>query len=42
MYVHNDGKTYEGFFVNNMMHGEGIYNWPDGRRYVGEYSKDKK
>ena len=25
-----------------MMHGEGIYTWPDGRKYLGEYSRDKK
>ena len=24
------------------MHGEGIFKWPDGREYVGSYSKDKK
>ena len=25
-----------------MMHGEGLYKWPDGRKYKGEYSKDQK
>lgn len=25
-----------------MMHGEGIYIWPDGRKYEGEYYLDKK
>lgn len=24
------------------MHGTGIYNWPDGRRYEGDYINDKK
>jgi len=24
------------------MHGNGIYNWPDGRRYEGDYINDKK
>lgn len=24
------------------MHGQGIFTWPDGRRYEGEYSGDKK
>ena len=25
-----------------MIHGEGVYKWPDGRVYSGEYVKDKK
>lgn len=24
------------------MHGSGIFTWPDGRKYEGEYSNDKK
>lgn len=24
------------------MHGKGIFTWPDGRIYEGEYYKDKK
>ena len=24
------------------MHGKGVYTWKDGRRYDGEYLKDKK
>ena len=24
------------------MHGNGIYKWPDGRTYEGEYKYDKK
>jgi len=24
------------------MHGYGFYQWPDGRRFMGEYKKDKK
>lgn len=25
-----------------MMHGEGVYKWKDGRKYVGSYQNDKK
>ena len=25
-----------------MLHGKGIYTWPDGRKYEGEYKDDKK
>jgi len=24
------------------MDGEGVFDWPDKRRYVGEYKDDKK
>lgn len=24
------------------MHGQGVFSWPDGRRYEGEYLEDKK
>ena len=25
-----------------MLHGRGVYTWPDGRKYEGEYKDDKK
>jgi hypothetical protein len=25
-----------------MMHGDGVYKWQDGRKYVGGYELDKK
>jgi len=24
------------------MNGKGIFNWPSGRKYIGEYINDKK
>ncbi len=24
------------------MHGKGVYEWKDGRKYEGEYQNDKK
>lgn len=33
---------YEGDWLNNNMHGKGVYTWKDGRRYEGEYLNDKK
>ena len=26
----------------NKMHGRGLFKWPDGRMYDGEYMNDKK
>jgi hypothetical protein len=28
--------------LNGKMHYRGIYSWPDGRKYEGEYLDDKK
>jgi len=28
--------------MNNKMDGHGVFEWPDGRKYEGEYSDDKK
>ena len=28
--------------MNNKMEGSGIFTWPDGRKYDGEYVDDKK
>ena len=36
-----NGEYYIGDFVNNMMHGEGIYVWPSGRTYEGEFYENK-
>jgi len=33
---------YQGDWLNNNMHGKGVYTWKDGRRYDGEYLNDKK
>lgn len=32
-----DGRSYEGYWLQNLMHGQGVYIWTDGRRYEGEY-----
>lgn len=37
-----DGRRYEGEWLDNNMHGKGIYTWKDGRKYEGEYVNDKK
>jgi len=30
-------QRYEGQWLDNNMHGSGIYTWRDGRKYEGEY-----
>ncbi len=32
-------SRYEGLIENNLMDGEGRYNWPNGDKYIGGYSK---
>ncbi|MFN9905335.1 MAG: membrane-binding protein, partial [bacterium] len=31
-----------GQWKNNKMEGRGVFTWPDGRKYEGEYLDDKK
>lgn len=42
MYTWADGRQYNGDWINNKMHGRGIFTWADGRRYDGEYFDDRK
>lgn len=30
-----DNRKYYGDFKENMFHGNGVYIWPDGSKYVG-------
>lgn len=32
-----DGRKYEGEYVEDKKHGRGVYYWSDGRRYDGEW-----
>ena len=31
VYVWSDKRKYDGEWFNNLMHGYGVYTWPDGR-----------
>ena len=42
MYKWSDGKSYEGDWLNNKMHGWGHLIWPDGKQYIGEFEEDKR
>ena len=35
-----DGKTYEGSFVNDLKHGFGILKYENGDFYQGEWNKN--
>ena len=32
-----NGNTYTGEFKNDLMHGQGKFDYPDGDFYVGEF-----
>jgi hypothetical protein len=32
-YLWADGKTYEGEWIKNKMHGKGSLRWPDAKEY---------
>ena len=36
------GNKYEGKFKNERFHGEGIYSWSDGRKFIGSWVNGKK
>jgi len=36
-----DGRKYEGEYVNDKKHGYGIYTYPDGRSYKGQWASGK-
>jgi hypothetical protein len=35
VYKWADGRIFEGDWKNNKMEGQGVFTWPDGRRYEG-------
>ena len=37
-----DGRWYYGLWHANKMEGHGVYNWPDGSRYEGDFVNDLK
>lgn len=38
----NDGRSYEGEFVEDKRHGYGEFTWSDGRKYLGEWRNGKQ
>jgi len=40
--IFSDGQRYEGDFRNNKMEGKGLYNYVDGKVYVGDFFDNKK
>ena len=34
-YIWNDGRSYEGDYVQDKKEGYGLYKWPDGSTYEG-------
>jgi len=37
-----DKKTYDGEWEGNLMTGFGLFLWPNGNRYEGNFKDDKK
>lgn len=42
IYTWPDGKSYEGFWKNNLMHGEGKMNFTNGKSRKGKWRKGKR
>lgn len=41
-YTWEDGRSYEGQYVDDKKEGFGIYVWPDGRKYEGWWRNGKQ
>jgi len=41
-YVFPDGSKFEGYWVNDVISGTGIYYWTDNHYYVGHWSNGKR
>jgi len=37
-----DERKYNGSYVEDKKHGYGEFEWPDGRRYKGQWSNGKQ
>ena len=37
LYTFANGKIYEGEFKNDLKEGYGVFKWPDGRIYAGNW-----
>lgn len=42
VYKWEDGRTYEGEYLNDKKHGYGEYTWADGRKYIGQWAEGKQ
>jgi hypothetical protein len=41
-YIHSNGTKYEGMWLEDLQHGQGLETWPDGSSYQGNYFQGKK
>ena len=39
LFIWEDGRKYEGEYLNDKKHGKGKFSWSDGRMYDGEWKE---
>lgn len=37
----NDGRQYEGNYIEDKKEGWGEFRWPDGKKFIGEWKNGK-
>ena len=40
--IFKDGSIYEGEYLNDQMHGQGVIRYPNGDVYAGTFMEDLK
>lgn len=40
--MYEDGRIYNGEYLNDKKHGHGVYTWPNGKKYDGDWLNDKQ
>ena len=40
--VYEDGRVYRGQFMNDQKHGQGVYQWPNGKKMEGTWANGKQ
>ena len=41
IFTWNDGRKYQGEYIDDKKEGHGIFFWPDGRKYEGGWKNGK-
>ena len=41
-YQYSNGCSYDGMWVGNRRHGQGVFTWPSGAKFEGAFEHDRR